>query len=90
SQDGFVVVNVPLNKRNKLAGEPRIISRCFLHLSESGELLEAAQAAVKRELQRNGRAKPAKLLEAVSKTLQDLFYNKTQSRPVILPNIVKM
>ena len=86
SEDGFVVVYVPINKKHQLAGEPRILSRGFLHMESSGELLKAARAELKRELKRNGRDHS----ETVRETLQSFFYNKTQSNPVILPNIVRV
>jgi ribonuclease J len=86
SEDGFVVVYVPINKKHQLAGEPRILSRGFLHMDSSGELLKAARAELKRELKRNGRNHD----ETVRETLQNFFYNKTQSKPVILPNIVRV
>jgi ribonuclease J len=90
SQDGFVVVNVPLNKRNQLAGEPRLLSRGFLYMRASGELLEDARAAVKRDLERVALKDQRLLLDTVRDTLQDFFYAETKSRPVILPNIVKV
>jgi ribonuclease J len=85
SQDGFVVVYVPLNKQNKLAGEPSLLSRGFLRMDASGEILDAARSAVKRELKRNGRNPD----DAVRETLQSFFYNQTKSRPVILTNIIR-
>jgi len=90
SQDGFVVVTVPVDKHRRLAGEPRILSRGFLHMEESGELMKAAQAAVKRDLRRNGNSRKGDHDETVQKTLQNFFYRETQSRPVILSNIVKV
>ncbi len=41
---------------------------------------------LKRELQRNGRNHE----DTVRETLQNFFYHKTQSRPVILPNVVRV
>jgi ribonuclease J len=90
SQDGFVVVTVPVDKHRRLAGEPRILSRGFLHMEESSELMKAAQAAVKRDLRRNGHSKKGDHQETLEKTLQNFFYRETQSRPVILSNIVKV
>ena len=86
SQDGFVVVYVPINKQHKLAGEPRLFSRGFLRMDTAGELLDAAREELKRELRRNGRNHD----DTVRETLQNFFYHKTQSRPVILPNIVRV
>jgi ribonuclease J len=87
SQDGFVVVLLPVDKNHKLAGEPTILSRGFLPVNASDELMEAALAEVKRGLRRNGRGKERDHVTVVRDTLQDFFYHKTHSRPVILPNI---
>jgi len=86
SQDGFMVVYVPISKKGKLAGEPRIFSRGFLRMDQSEELMEAARQKLKQELRRNGRDHD----DTVRQTLQNFFYHKTQSRPVILPNIVEV
>jgi ribonuclease J len=88
AQDGFVVVNVPVNKQRRLAGEPLILTRGFLHSDESDELVETALAELKRSFRSKGRGKQHNPLEAVEETLQNFFYLKTQSRPVILSNFV--
>lgn len=90
SQDGFVIVTVPINKQHKLAGEPRILSRGFLHMDSSEELIKAARDAVKRDLARNGGGSSRQQIEIVRETLQDFFYTKTLSRPVILSNIIRV
>lgn len=86
AQDGFVVVYVPIDKKHKLVGEPRLFSRGFLRMDQSSALLDAAVKELKRELKRNGRNHD----DTVRETLQNFFYHKTQSRPVILPNIVRV
>jgi ribonuclease J len=86
AQDGFVVAYVPINKKHKLAGEPLLISRGFLRMDQSGELMDAARKELKLQLHKNGRNHD----DTVRETLQNFFYHKTQSRPVILPNIVRV
>jgi ribonuclease J len=87
SRDGFVVVLVPVDKNHKLAGEPSILSRGFLPIDDTDKLMEAALAEIKRGLRRNGRGKKRDHVTLVRETLQNFFYHKTQSRPVILPNL---
>ncbi len=89
SQDGFVIVTVPVNKHHKLAGEPRILSRGFLHMDSSEELLKAARDVVKRDLARNGGGSRQQV-KTVKESLQDFFYSETLSRPVILSNFVRV
>ncbi len=88
SQDGVVVVSVPIDKQHRLAGEPRILCHGFLQMDVSSDLIEAARAEIKRGLRRNRRRNSRDHGQTVHDTLQDFFYHKTQSRPVILPNIV--
>ena len=90
SQDGLEIVNVPVDRQHKLAGEPRRLSRGFSHMHGSRDLMEAAQAEVKRNLQRNGRGNNLDHGQTVQETLQKFFYRKTQSKPVILSNIVNV
>lgn len=86
AQDGFVVAYVPVNKKNKLVGEPRIISRGFLRMDSSTGLMDAAQKELKRALKHNGSFPD----DTVRETLQNFFYQQTHSRPVVLPNIVRI
>lgn len=90
SQDGFVVVYVPVDKQHKLAGEPRLFSRGFLHMDASGYLMEAARKDLKRHLRQNKNRNKRDYGHTVRETLQNFFYQKTHSRPVILPNIVRV
>ncbi|MGH2524224.1 MAG: ribonuclease J, partial [Anaerolineales bacterium] len=86
SQDGFIVALIPVNSRNKLAGEPEIISRGFVPDKGSGDLLQAACKEIKRQHQHDkGVAQ-----ESIRETLQNFFYRKTQSRPVILPSLIRV
>lgn len=84
--DGFVVAVVPVDSRGQLAGRPQIISRGFVHLRDSGSLLDATNMEIKRLMRDKGR--PAH--EAIREGLGDFFYKHTNRRPVVLPSIVKV
>lgn len=90
SQNGFVIVTIPINKQHKLVGEPRIISRGFLHMDSSKDLIKAARDAVKRDLARKVVGNSQQQREIIRETLQDFFYSETLSRPVILSNFVSV
>jgi ribonuclease J len=90
AQDGFVVVNVPVNKQRRLAGEPLILTRGVLHSNESDALMATALVELKRSFHSKGRGSQRNPLATIEKTLQDFFYTKTQSRPVILSNFVNV
>jgi ribonuclease J len=86
SQNGFVVCYVPMNKQRRLAGEVRLFSQGFLQMDASNNLMEKAKLNLKQALKKNG-CRPQ---ESIRKSLQDFFYDQTQSRPVILPHVVQV
>jgi ribonuclease J len=86
SQDGFVVALIPVDSRSRLAGEPQIISRGFVHLDASGKLLDSAREEIKRQLKRNKRDPH----ETVREALQNFLYRETESRPVGVPSVMRV
>ncbi len=94
AQDGVIVVNVPINKQRKLAGKPYIVTRGFSHTEEADALIEAALVEIRRGFQHGKNQTKTEHLDVMQKTLQktlqDFFYRKTQSRPVILSNLIKV
>ncbi len=86
SQEGFIVALIPVNARNKLAGEPEIISRGFVPVPDSNDLLQAACREIKQQFKRG----KGVAHESIRETLQNFFYRETQSRPVILPSLIRL
>lgn len=81
SQDGFVVALIPVDKKNKLAGEPQFISRGFVYLKESGKLLDDGRKQIKRHHKKGA--------SNLRRALEDFFYRETKSRPVVLPRYIQ-
>ncbi len=86
SQEGFIVVMIPVDARNRLAGEPQLISRGFIP-ADAEALLQAARREVKRHAQQ-GRGSVAQ--EVVRDRLAEFFFRETASRPVIVPSLVRI
>jgi ribonuclease J len=86
SQDGFIVALIPVDKRNKLVGEPELISRGFVPDSVSRDLLQAAR----REIKRHYRDGKAVAHDHLRQTLQDFIFRETQARPVVLPSLIRV
>jgi ribonuclease J len=86
SQEGFIVALIPVDSRDRLAGDPELISRGFMPAHRSERLLQAARNEIKR---RAPKGSPVKAAD-VQLALQDLFYRETQSRPVVLPSLVRV
>jgi ribonuclease J len=81
SQDGFIVALIPVDERQRLVGEPQLVSRGFVYLNESEDLLDAGRQEIKRQYKRGG--------HGVRRSLEELFYRETRSRPVVLPRFVQ-
>ncbi|MEM7033967.1 MAG: ribonuclease J [Chloroflexota bacterium] len=84
SQNGFVLAVVRLNQEDSQpTTRPEIITRGFIYIRESGELLTQAEDAVMSAL-------PAKRpYDAVRKALSDFVYKETGRQPMILPVIIE-
>jgi ribonuclease J len=90
AQDGmFVVVATIDQKTGKLKKSPDIISRGFVYLKESQELLHEVRGIVKRTVEENaGGIVPANF-EILRGTLGDnlsrFLFQKTAKRPLVIP-----
>lgn len=82
SADGFVVALIPVNKQNRLVGEPQIVTRGFVYFKEAEDLIEAGRQEIKRQYKRGARS--------VQRALEDFFYRETRSRPVVLPQFIRV
>lgn len=92
SQDGLVlaVATVDIAKREILAG-PDILSRGFVYMRESGELIGESQSILFKVL-RNELKDPDctehQLREAMTAALQPFLFEKTERHPMILSMIM--
>jgi len=93
SEDGLVVVVLTVDFRNKdlLAG-PDILSRGFIYMRESGDLINEAQAIVRQDvlslLKGPDAVTEKKLKDTVTNAIQPYLYEKTKRRPMIVPVIM--
>lgn len=90
AQDGmFVIVATIDSKTGKLKKSPDIISRGFVYLKESQELLHEARGLVKRTIEENtGGMMPANfevLRGRLGDNLSKFLYQKTAKRPLVIP-----
>jgi ribonuclease J len=93
SRDGIVVVIISINRQTgKLIGRPDIISRGFVDVTESRDMIDESRDLVARTLD-HGRARPAEwgfINNKVRDTLYKFYYEQTKRRPMILPFMVKV
>jgi ribonuclease J len=94
SQDGILVVVVTLSKQNGvILSGPDIISRGFVYVRESEELLEEANRIVTQTLNKLMTANVnewSSLKTSVKDTLGKFLYEQTKRRPMILPIIMEV
>jgi ribonuclease J len=94
SKDGILVVVVTLNKKNNaIISGPDIISRGFVYVRESEELLEEASLLVKETLTKcmvENVNEWSSLKSNVRDVLSRYLYEKTRRRPMILPIIMEV
>jgi len=89
SKDGFVVVVVAVDAdTGELVEGPDIITRGFVYIRESGDLIEDASLCVKEALEHGG---PRAAVSAMIKEhLAQFLYEQTKRRPMILPVVMEI
>jgi ribonuclease J len=94
SQDGIMTVVVTIEKETgKVIAGPDIISRGFVYVRESEELMEAAKEVVKECLDKclvNQVTEWAPIKTSIKDNLREFLYEKTKRKPMILPIIMEI
>ncbi|OIJ13318.1 ribonuclease J [Anaerobacillus alkalilacustris] len=94
SEEGLVVVVVSLNmKEFKVTAGPDIISRGFVYMRESGDLINDAQTLLAKHLQAIMDRKTTQWSEIkneITDILGPFLYEKTKRKPMILPIIMEV
>ncbi|MEY8662020.1 ribonuclease J [Ligilactobacillus faecis] len=92
SEEGLVVVvaTIDMQKREILAG-PDLLSRGFIYMRESGELIKQGRRRVYRTIKqtlKNEKVTEAMLRENIIAELQTFLFEQTERHPMILPMFV--
>lgn len=94
SEDGLIVVVVTINKEQwKIVSGPDLVTRGFVYVRESEEMLNEATRLVQQSLQRlteRNVKEWSQLKSKVIDVLEPYFYEKTQRKPMILPVIMEV
>ncbi len=95
SADGmFVIIAVVDSQTGKVKGEPDVISRGFIYMKESQELLKQARKKIKETIARSAMPGTDINWPHIRNNLRDkigqFLYAKTKRRPMILPVIVEI
>jgi len=92
SQDGILIVVVSISKENgQIIAGPDIVSRGFVYVRESEQLMEEVREKVKTTLDKctnKGITEWSNIKSQVRDSLGKFLYEKTRRRPMILPIIM--
>lgn len=93
SEDGMFVIIATINtKTGKLRKSPDIISRGFVYLRESQQLLSEARVLIKRTVEKNTEGMNPIDLDIIKEDLSDVvsgfLMQKTQKNPMVIPVLI--
>ncbi|MDR3239219.1 MAG: ribonuclease J [Clostridiales bacterium] len=92
SQDGLMIVVVSMSKESgEVIAGPDIISRGFVYVRESEDLMEEARHVVREALSgTRGSSEWSFMKTLIKDTLKEFLWQKTQRSPMILPIIMEV
>lgn len=93
SENGLIIVVISLEKgSNQVIAGPDIVSRGFVYVRESENLMEEAREVVDKALERclNKSADWNKIKVEIKDSLNDYIWKKTKRNPMILPIIMEV
>jgi ribonuclease J len=93
SQDGVVLCVITISRKNKtIVSGPEIISRGFVYMRESEDMINEANRIVAKQLQGklNGELDWTEMKSLIRDKLSSYLYEQTKRRPMILPIIMEI
>ncbi len=93
SQDGLIVVVLTMDSRGNLVAGPDIISRGFVYVRESENLMDGVKELIKVEVMQcidNHISDWATIKTTIKDSLREYIFHKTKRNPMILPIIMEL
>ena len=93
AEDGFLVIVASINvKTGKLRKSPDIISRGFVYLRESQDLLQHTRVIIKKTIEKSTAGMNPINFDFVKSNVSDeigkFLYQKTAKRPIVIPVVL--
>jgi ribonuclease J len=94
SKDGILMVVVSIDSTSgKLMAGPDIVSRGFVYMRQSNDLIEATKTTVRESLS-NGNDQTQVDLAFVNRKIRDVtsdfLYRETRRRPMVIPVVMEV
>ena len=94
AQEGiFVIIAAIDSKEGKVKGSPDIISRGFVYLRESQELLKTTRYIIRKIVEESSNMHPINLTfvkEQMKERIGKFLFQKTKRRPMVLPVVIEV
>ncbi len=93
SQDGLIIVVLTMDSNGAVLSGPDVITRGFVYVRESENLIENIKKLLRKELQKceeKGISDWASIKAILRESLHDYIYKKTKRDPMILPIIMEV
>lgn len=85
ADDGVFVIVVPISKKtNKVAGSPEIITRGFIYVKVSQELMADAKNIVKKTINKHSKKDWGTIKRKIEYDMESYLFKQTQNRPLII------
>ena len=93
SEDGIIIVVLTIDKYGKILSGPDIITRGFVYIRESEDLISEATSKVEealKECEKNSITEWSVLKSKIREALNDYIHVKIKRNPMILPIIMQV
>ena len=93
AEDGLVIVVVSISSSGEIISGPDIISRGFVYVRESGDLIEDSKSVVKKVLDSSTKKQLkdwTTLKTEIREELKSFIFQATKRNPMILPIIMEV
>jgi ribonuclease J len=91
ARDGFVLAMVPVSATTgEVTGKPELVSRGFVYLRESGNLMERAAERAWQSLRTGSSRREQTIIERTQETLGKFFYEETRRKPMVVGVVTKV
>lgn len=93
SEDGLMMIIAPMDKKGNLLADIEVMSRGFVYMRESEELIEEVRNIAKDVILKNAGKKNggySAIKSSIKYDLSNFLYRRTMRRPMIIPVIVEI